>query len=90
MIVNEQHRTDLITLAKEYKNSPNTYPSDEKGEPREAYLEYLSLIYDPEILKIMHQLPIMPKTMSIRKFAKKLGVDKNELISKLETHQCPF
>ena len=86
MIVNEEHKADLIKLAKEYKYSAQSYPGIEEEEPKETYLKYLSLMYNPEIVKIMLQLPIMPKTMSIRKFAKKLGVDKNELISKLETH----
>ena len=86
MIVNEEHKSDLIKLAKEYKYSAQSYPGIEEEEPKETYLKYLSLMYDPEIVKIVLQLTIMPKTMSITKFAKKLGVDKNELISKLETH----
>ena len=86
MIVNEEHKADLIELAKKYKYSAQSYPGIEEEEPKETYLQYLSLMYDPEIVKIVLQLPIMPKTMSITKFAKKLGVDKNKLISKLETH----
>jgi ferredoxin len=85
MIVNEEHRVDLIRLAKEYKYSAQSYPADEK-EPKEAYLEYLSLMYDLEIVKIMLELPIMPKTMAIKLLAKKLNMEKNELISKLEEH----
>lgn len=84
MIVNEEHRANLIRLAKEYKYSAQSYPGIEEEEPKETYLKYLSLMYDPEIVKIMLQLPIMPKTMAIRKLAKKLNKDKNELISKLE------
>lgn len=86
MIVNEEHRQDLIRLAKEYKYSSQSYPVDEKGEPKEAYLEYLSLMYDPDIVKILFQLPIFPKTISIVKLAKTLNVDKNELIAKLEPY----
>lgn len=86
MIVNEEYRADLIRLAKEYKYSAQSYPGIEKEEPKEKYLEYLSLMYDPEIVKIILELPVMPKTMSIKKLAKKLNVDKTELISKMEGH----
>ena len=90
MIVNEEHKADLIKLAKEYKYSAQSYPGIEEEEPKETYLRYLSLMYDPEIVKIVLQLPIMPKTMAIRKFAKKLGVDKNKLISDRARGISPF
>ncbi len=86
MIVNEEHKADLIRLAKEYTYSAQSYPGVQEEEPKEKYLEYLSLMYDPEIVKIMLELPVMPKTMSIKKVAKKLGIDKDELIAKLEEH----
>ncbi len=86
MIVNEEHRQDLIKLAKEYKFSSQSFPADEHGEPKEVYLEYLSLMYDPEIIKTVLQLPIFPKMSSIAKLAKKLTVDKSELIAKLENY----
>jgi ferredoxin len=84
MIVNEEHRADLIRIAREYKYSAQSYPADENGEPKEAYLEYLSLMYDPDLVKIMLELPIMPKLLAIRKLAKRLNIDKNELKAKLE------
>ena len=77
----------MIRLAKEYKHSAQSYPGIEFEEPKEEYLEYLSLMYDSEIVKIMLQLPIMPKTMAIRKLAKILNIDKNELMDKLEEHE---
>ena len=86
MIVNEEHRANLIRLAKEYKYSAQSYPGVQEEEPKDKYLEYLSLMYDPEIVKIMLEIPIMPKTMSIKKVAKKLNMDKDELIAKLEEH----
>jgi len=86
MIVSEEHKADLIKLAKEYKYSAQSYPGIQEEEPKEKYLEYLSLMYDPEIVKIMLEFPVMPKSMSIKKLAKKLNVDKEELISKLEEH----
>ncbi len=87
MIVNEEHRADLIRLAKEYKFSAQSYPGIENEEPKEGYLEYLSLMYDPKIAKIMLNLPIMPKTMSIKKLAKILDIDKNELMDKLKEQE---
>ena len=85
MIANEEHRADLTRIAKEYLYSAQAYPKDENNEPKEEYLEYLSLMYDPEIAKIMLEFPIMPSSISIKKVAKKLNVDVNELIVKLET-----
>jgi len=84
MIINEEHRADLIRLAKEYKYSMQSYPADENGEPKEAYLEYLSLMYDPELVKIALEFPIMPKLLSLRKLAKKLDMEKEKLESMLE------
>jgi len=84
MILNEEHRADLIRIAKEYNYSAQSYPADENGEPKETYLEYLSLMYDPELVKIILELPIMPKLLAIRKLAKTLNIDKNKLKAKLE------
>ena len=70
MIANEEHRADLIRIAKEYLYSAQSYPKDENKEPKEEYLEYLSLMYDPEIAKIMLEFPIMPSSVSIKKVAK--------------------
>jgi formate hydrogenlyase subunit 6/NADH:ubiquinone oxidoreductase subunit I len=84
LIENEEHRADLIRMAREYKYSAQSYPKDENEEPIEEYLEYLSLMYDPEIIKIMLEFPIMPSSISIRKVAKKLNIEVEELIKKLE------
>ncbi|MFX1337375.1 MAG: 4Fe-4S binding protein [Promethearchaeota archaeon] len=84
MIVNEEHKADLIRLAKEYKYSVQSYPGVQEQKPKEKYLEYLSLMYDPEIIKIVLELPILPKTLSIKKVGKKLNIDKDDLISNLE------
>ena len=65
MIVNEEHKADLIELAKKYKYSAQSYPGIEEEEPKETYLQYLSLMYDQEIVKIMLEFPVMPKSMSI-------------------------
>jgi len=86
MIVNEEHKANLIRLAKEYKYSMQSYPADENDEPKEAYLEYLSLMYEPEIVKLILEFPIMPKMISIKKVANTLNMDKDNLIKKLETH----
>jgi len=86
LIANEEHRENLITLAKEYLRSAQSYPRDENDEPVEQYLEYLSLMYDEEIVKIMLKLPIMPSSRSIKKVAKELEMDVDELIKKLESH----
>ncbi|MFX0069579.1 MAG: ATP-binding protein [Candidatus Hermodarchaeota archaeon] len=84
MIFNNEHKEDLIKIAKKLKFKSQSYPQDEKGEPTKLYLEYLSLMYDPEIAKLVVELPVFPETMSIMKFAKKVNIDKNGLIAKLE------
>ena len=84
MIVNEEHRADLIKIAKEYKYSAQSYPADENGVPKEAYLEYLSLMWDPEIVKIVLELRIMPKLLDIRELAEIVNIDENKLSSMLE------
>ena len=86
LIVNEEHKENLKNIAKEYLYSAQAYPRDENNEPTEEYLEYLSLMYDEEIVKIMLEFPIMPSSISIKKVAKKLDIDVDDLIAKLETH----
>ena len=86
LIANENHLEYLKTIAKEYLYSAQAYPRDENNEPKREYLEYLSLMYDEEIAKIILEFPILPSSISIKKVAKKLGMDVNELITKLEMH----
>ena len=53
-MVNEQHRKDLITIAKKMISEPHSIPLDKNGpldengnptEPTETYIEYLIFIY---------------------------------------------
>jgi Pyruvate/2-oxoacid:ferredoxin oxidoreductase delta subunit len=83
MIESKEHRDDLIQIAKKLIRKPHSIPTDENNEPTETYIEYLSLIYNPEIAKIVQQLPVFPEGIQIAKFANDLGLDKNELIKKL-------
>ncbi len=84
MIINQEHQDNLIKIAKKLERKSQSFPSDEKGEPTDTYLEYLSLMYDPEIAKIVIHLPVFPETMSIIKLAKKISMDKKDLLEKLE------
>jgi len=84
MIVSKEHKEDLITIAKKLERKAMSYPKDEYGEPTETYLEYLSLMYNPEIAKVVIALPVFPETISIIRLAKKLNIDKLELMNKLE------
>ncbi len=84
MIESQEYKEDLIKIAKKLERSSQSYPKDEDGEPTETYLEYLSLMYDPDIAKLVQHLPVFPKTVSIVKFAKSVGMDKNELMNKVE------
>ena len=84
MIESEDHRKNLLKLARRLKYEWYSIPTEEKGEPTETYLEYLSIMYNSEIAEIIQALNFFPKMMSIVRFAKKVNMDKNELIEKLE------
>ena len=84
MIVNEKHRENLLKIANRLKYEWYSIPTNENGEPTETYIEYLSLMYEPEIADIIQHLEFFPKMTSIVKFSKKVGMEKNELINKLE------
>ena len=84
MIESQEHKDDLIKLAKKLLYSRQSFAKDEKGEPTETYLEYLSLMYNPEVAKLIQHLPVFPKMTSIVKFAKEANKDKKELEAKLE------
>jgi len=84
MVESEEYKENLIKIAKKLEYSTQSYPKDENGEPTETYLEYLSLMYKPKIATLVQHLPVFPKTMSIIKFAKKAGMDKEELMNLLE------
>lgn len=85
MIVNDEHKEDLIKVAKQFKYSAQSYPQDDKGNPTPSYLEYISIMYDPEAAKIVQHLPVFPKTLSFKKLSKTLNISIEELKSKLET-----
>jgi len=85
LIESKEHKENLIQIAKKLEHSSQSYPKDENGEPTETYLEYLSLMYEPRIAKLVQYLPVFPKTISIVKFAKEAGMDKEELMNMLES-----
>jgi ferredoxin len=84
MIVNDDHKEDLIKIAKRLIRKPHSVPTDENEEPTETYIEYLSLMYNPEISKIVQNLPVFPEGIHISKFAKDVKIDKEELIEKFK------
>lgn len=84
MIESEEYRKNLLNIARRLKYAWHSVPTDEAGEPTETYLEYLSLLYNPEVAEIIQALDIFPKMMSIVKFAKKANMDKDELTKKLD------
>jgi len=84
MIVNDDHKQDLIKIAKKLIRKPHSIPTDENDEPTETYLEYLSLMYNPEIAKIVLFLPVFPEGMQIRDFVEITNIAEEELTKKLE------
>lgn len=84
MIESEEHRTALINIAKKLSKVQQGVAKDEKGEPSENYLEYLSLLYDPESAEIVQHLEVFPKTVRLGKLAKLLDRDRKEIKAILE------
>ena len=80
MIVNEEHKEDLIKIAKKLIRKPHSIPTDENNEPTETYIEYLSLMYNPEIAKLVQFFPVFPDGISITEFANLVKIDKNQLL----------
>ncbi|MFX1480831.1 MAG: 4Fe-4S binding protein [Promethearchaeota archaeon] len=84
MIVNNEHKESLINIAKKLIRKPHSVPTDKNDDPTETYLEYLSLMYTPEIAKLVEVLPVFPEGINITEFANQVNIDKEKLIEKLE------
>lgn len=84
MIESEEHRENLLTIARKMIRQPQSCPVDENGEPTGTYLEYLSLMYNPEVAEIVKYLEPVPNLTSISRLAKSINADKEELMNKLE------
>ncbi|MHA1147960.1 MAG: 4Fe-4S binding protein [Promethearchaeota archaeon] len=84
MIENEEHKNDLIEIANKLKVKSQSCPTDEDGNPTETYLEYISLMYNPEVANIVKNLEIFPTSTSLFKLSKKLGMSKEEVSNLLE------
>jgi ferredoxin len=84
MIESEEHKQDLIEIAKKLEYKSQSFPKDDDGEPTGTYLEYLSLMYNTKIAEIVKELPVFPGTMSIVRLSKKVNIEKNKLAEILE------
>ncbi len=84
MIESQEHRENLIKFAEKLRFKSQSFPQDEDGNPTEKYLEYISLMYDSEIVKIAIEIDVIPKTSSGSQIARKLGINKKELLKKIE------
>ncbi|TFG02489.1 MAG: hypothetical protein EU542_04845 [Promethearchaeota archaeon] len=84
MIESEEHEKNLLEIAKKLQKKSQSCPTDEKGEPTSTYLEYISLMFKPEVAKIVKNLSIFPTSTSAVKLSKKLGIDKDEVHSILK------
>ena len=84
MIESEKHKADLVKIAEKLRYKSQSFPQDENGQPTNTYLEYISLMFDPEIAKIALEMDVFPKLSSIIKLAKAVGMNKKDLLAKLE------
>ncbi|MBD3195658.1 MAG: hypothetical protein GF317_11410 [Candidatus Lokiarchaeota archaeon] len=84
MIKSENHKKNLVEIAKKLQKKSQSCPTNEKGEPTETYLEYISLMYNPTVSEIVKHLEIFPKSTSLLKLSKEIGKSKKEIQSLLE------
>jgi Na+-translocating ferredoxin:NAD+ oxidoreductase RNF subunit RnfB len=84
MIASKEYKEDLIKFADKLRYKSQSFPKDENGSPTETYLEYISMMYDPEMIKVVLHLDVFPKMTSLIKLSKKTGIDKKELDLKIE------
>ena len=90
MIRNEHHRSQLLTICEKIGQTSMGFAADEEGKPTETWLEFLSLLYPPELAEVAVHLDIIPETISMRKLAKKLGRDKSKLAELLREPSKKF
>ena len=74
-----ENRAALMNIANKINKVTQGVAIDENGNPTDTYLEYLSLMYDSEVAEIVQHLEIFPNSISLRKLAKTLNRDKQEL-----------
>lgn len=84
MIESKEHKQDLIKFAEKLRYKSQSFPMDEDGKPTEKYLEYVSMMYNADIVKIALEIDVFPEMTSSSKLARKLSMDKKELLKKLE------
>ncbi|MHA2182025.1 MAG: hypothetical protein ACXAAH_11430, partial [Promethearchaeota archaeon] len=84
MIASNEHKEDLRSIAKKLERKSQSFAKDVDGEPTDTYLEYLGLMYNPELAKIVKILPVFPESISLVKLSKILETEKEILTSLLE------
>ncbi|MBD3253505.1 MAG: hypothetical protein GF383_00350 [Candidatus Lokiarchaeota archaeon] len=84
MIENQQHKKDLLRIAKKLQKKSQSCPTDENGEPTETYLEYISMMYKPDVAHVAKELEIFPASTSAFQLSKKLGLSKKKIHSILQ------
>lgn len=84
MIASKEHEENLIKFAEKMRYKAQSFPKDENGQPTETYIQYISMMYDPEVIKIVLEIEVFPKMTSITKLSKKTEMNKELLLTKLE------
>jgi heterodisulfide reductase subunit A-like polyferredoxin len=79
MIESEEYRANLIKIAERLRKKQQGIPTDEKGDPSETYLEYLSLMYNAQAARIVQHLPVFPAGITVRKLSKITNLDRKQL-----------
>lgn len=79
MIDSKNHKQDLLSIAKKLQKKSQSCPSDENGNPTDTYLDYISLMFPPEVAKLAKHLQIFPASTSILKLSKRMNIPKADI-----------
>lgn len=79
MIESKEHKENLLAIAKKLQKKSQSCPTDENGNPTETYMEYISMMFDPEVAKIAKHLSIFPVSTSANKLSRNLGIEKKRI-----------
>ncbi|MCP4763593.1 MAG: hypothetical protein GY870_17610, partial [archaeon] len=53
MIESLEHKQKLINIAKKLEKASQSIATNAEGEPSDTYLEYISLMFSPEVAEIV-------------------------------------
>ena len=84
MIESLEHREYLINIAEKLRHAKQSIATDSNGNPTEEYLEYISLMYSPNVAMIAQFLKPVPRLTFSFKLSRLTGISRKEVKEILE------